>query len=648
MKKQSIFSRGPLMGFFQLGNVTVGPFGILMSNESRLIVPTRFVKLYHCTDPSCGALHNVQLTSARTIMIDVLNKIEDLSRDKNFSEWEGFYLKKCKSPDSYYNENRLEDLPLSLINTFTEIEIKLVLKELIDSISGSRDLIPKGKRFKGSSENIVSILSIDECFQMILLFRSIDILNTAEKLIFKKEIYIPSTEIRRSKTQKSGGYFNIYHECNKLGFRTNSSQSHLSFIRLKNLILNIYDEPYLKGQIEWTLRFCQKESLAETVEGYINIQEPRKIIRELVLGGALQIQKTFNLLQGYFKMPTTPDEEEEIIDKVLWKLGFSVNIYPAFFSLYEDRLSKFSKIINESSTYSEKDKERIRSAAVNMFVSLEEILKHSLAFSTWLLLSDHYKVTHFNYNYTDATSFMTEIFNLYQKSGENKLIFDSDGKNTLYPLVTGFSVLFSICDEFLGSHEEENIRQTSELPGFIGKTSLVQFPLKHLKLLFDIKKSSYLAIRAIGIQLTENFNRHKVLAIRNSLEHDREVFPTKNEIIKACECMKDSIESLKASGLFPNVYLFKSLVKDQFNRVLKTFEDYNGKEIVISELINFKGYPIPSSYSPIVIVPSISFPETTDPVRIKYEENSEYLFYWKNYPKRKQKIQREESELKGI
>ena len=624
-------------GVFQMGHQIIGPLGILHTENKRILPPVTEVQLWHCSDPSCVALHTVDLRSARTIISELLFEISEITREEEISEWYDFYRVLCDSENTFYDDFKLNDIPLTLVNSFGENELRLLLKEIIDTKEGARTIIPKGKRFQGASEKIISSLSKAECFQSILLFDSYDLLVATEKLIIERKIFIPSTEVRVSKIRKTGGFFNIKHECNRLGFRAISSDTHLSFIHLRNLILKLYSEEGLKQQLEWNLRFYEAASLKEKVEDYINSEEPRKILKEVVLNGAYQVGKTFEFLPGYFKMPNTLEDEEKMIDKILWKLGFNINIYPQILPVFEKRLTKFKKIIEDNNKYTEADKEKIRSAAVNLFVSLEEILKHTLSFSTWLLLSDHFKVTRFKYNYTEATLFMTERLNGYDLNEDTKLLFDSGGKNTLFPLVEGFRALFGICDSYLDDTTKHE-REKAEMPRFLGKTNLIDFPLMHSALVIDIKRSCYQNIREIGLSIPSEFGKNKVLEIRNSLEHDRDDFPLKSNLIKACECISKSINRLYQSGLYPNVYLFSSLNKDKYNRVLKTFEDYNSREIVISELINYKGYPIPSSDSPIVIVPEITFPDTKEPLRIKYEENSEYLFYWRNYPRKKQKL----------
>lgn len=631
-------------GIFQMGNWAVGPLGMLYTENRRILPPTSKVRLWHCSDPSCNALHTVNLKTAETIISEILGEIAELTASDEISEWFSFYNKQIENENTFYDDIKIDDIPITLVYCFGGKELKCLLKEIIDNLENARNILPKTKRFQGASDKIVSDLSKSECFQILLLYPSNELLYYTEKLIDDKLIQIPTTEIRYSKLSKSGGFFNVRHECNKLGFRSVSSNTQLSLIHLRNLILNIYDEPNLKQQLEWNLRAYKCDSLKEMVEEYINNEEPRKIIRETVLSGLYQIKKTFDILQGFFKMPSTLEEEELIVDKVLWKLGFNINIFPPFMAVFQDRLNKFKKTIMIGTIYNESDKEKIRSAAVNLFVSLEEILKHSLAFTTWALLSDHLKNTMFKYNYSEATLFMTKTLNGYKLNEETELIFDSSGKNTLYPLVEGFTALFGICDRILKEDKEKYERNNAEKPRFIGKTNLIDFPLQHTILLLDIKIDAYLKIREIGLKLTTEFNKFKILSVRNALEHDREDFPQRNDLVNSCECLQNTIDAITATGLFPNVYLFKSQLKDKHNRVIKIFEDYNGKEITIRELINYKSYPVPRSDMPMVIVPILCFPDTVEPIRFKYEENSEYLFYWKNYPRKKIKEIKEKNE----
>ena len=621
-------------GVFQLGRLVVGPLGILYAEEKRYIPPTQKVYLWHCADPSCNNFHTVDLVNSNEIMDNIQSKIYELTKELEDSEWYPYFRENSKT-DNYYVFNNIENTFITIANTFGENEIRLILREILDNKSGARLKLPQTKKYKDSSENIVKTLSKSECFQLLLLFKSFDVLFYTEKLIYENRIYIPATEVRSSKITTSTGFWDAYQECNKLGFRSKSPHTQVSLVNLRNLILKIYSDPILGQQLDWNLRFYNQESLMEKCEEYVKRQNPAKIVREVILNGSSQLTKSFEILSGYFKIPENEIEENVLITRILWKLGFNINIYPSSIEVFNKRLSDFSRVVNERNIYLEPEKEKIRSSAVNLFVSLEDILKQSLAFSTWLLLSDHLHNTKFRYNYTDAIALMTKTLNGYKLGEDIELVYNPNGNNTLFPLIEGFTALIQICEKLIEDNDISNIREDNELPRFIGETDLINFPLKHKLLVLDLKSSSFLKIKDIIFFITTEFSKSKILATRNSLEHDRQDFPSKEQLLASCDSLPKIIEKLLEIGLFPNVYLFKSKITDEFGRNTKTFVDYSGKEISITELINFKGYPVPSIDSPIIITPQISFPNINEPLRIKFEENSEYLDYWKNYPLRK-------------
>ncbi len=68
-------------GFFQVNDLTVGPFGILTTNNRRFIPPSKDVFLWHCTDPSCSAFHSVRLMNPNNILKEI-----GIESDKILSE----------------------------------------------------------------------------------------------------------------------------------------------------------------------------------------------------------------------------------------------------------------------------------------------------------------------------------------------------------------------------------------------------------------------------------------------------------------------------------------------------------------------------------------------------------------------------------
>lgn len=627
-------------GVFQISNLIVGPFGALNSKINRFIPPTRNVKLWHCSDPSCSSFHSVLLENADIVIKEIESEIIKTLSNIKKSEWSNFYFDLIEPNNFYYDYNRTSEIHLILINAFGNNEIKDLLKFIIDSNKSIRDEFPDLKKLKGSSSEIVSKLDKAECFQLILLENDEKIISSLETLIENKTIDIPPTEIRTSMLNMGGGFYDVTHQCNRLGIRSVLDSSNQSLVRLIKVIESIHDEEGAKEDLQWKLMNYKKDSLKETIESYVLSEEPRTIIKESILYGPRQTIKAFELFYGNFKSPNNEEDKEYLIDKMLWKLGFEINIFPSTLDEFWKKLKLF-KEIGSNSNVRESDKDDIRSAAVNFYVLLEEVLEHSLSFITWTLLSDHFIDTKFKYIFEEARNVMCEKLNGQIMGQDEVLKLDNTGGNNLFGLIEGFSVLINLCDELLLGDKSLHQRPENELPHFHNKTELTTFPFQSKLFLFDIKQNTYNELKSIINELPKEFNRYKVASVRNRLEHKNKVknrvdnFPNSNEIIEACECIEKVISKLINLGIYPNVFLFKKYTNDEYNRNSFELEDYRGKNILLKPLQQFSGSRLPKYKKPQVISSIINIGESSEPLRFTYHETSEYLKFWQNFPRKK-------------
>lgn len=631
-------------GVFQLGTLIVGPFGVLESTIERYLPPIKNVNLWHCSDPSCTAFHSVRLKNPKTILSELLSDIYKIFSETQKSDWHRFYIDLVHA-EKYYDIDRLTAVPTLLIDAFGNSELKILLKDLIDSNRNLREKFPNIKKLKGSSSNIINNIDRAECFQLILLEEERKMIGSLEKLIENKTIYIPPTEIRYPHQAFSYGFYDIYHECSNLGIRSVSTLSNLAVMRLIDLIEKVNDDELSKKDLEWKLMDYKRDSFKETIENFVLHEGPEKIIKESLLYSPRQTAKAVNILYGYFKSPQNESDKNVLINKFLWKLGFSINIYPdTLRNLSKKNLLLKSVTQNFGDQLSAKEKEEIRSVAVNLFVFLEEILEHSLSFITWTLLSDHYSTTKFNYNFEDARTFMCSKLNGYIIGSNDPLRFDSTGQNTLFPLIEGFTALVEICDKYLSEGPEKYRRPDAQIPHFHEHTDLTIFPFLSSVLLFDIKQTQYEEIKSILIEIQREFTKNRILSVRNKLEHKErskfnvDGFPTKKEIISACECIEVIFKKIVEKGIYPNVFLFKSSALDKYNRRKYELEDYAGKNIIIKPTAQFSAIHFPPFKSPQVISSIITIGSSNEFLRFKYEESSEYLAFWKDFPRKKNKI----------
>jgi len=627
--------KGTPQGVFQVDKYIFGPLGIIKSRAKRFIAPTRSLSLWHCSDPACSRFHVVKFSNDdESVFSYLLGIISEYNQEKNFEDFQGEFIDSITESEEYNNDQSATEIYKLVVNAFGENDIRLLLKVLIDEYE-LRDRLPKVDEYKAASKKIVSSLSKQACIELILLCEDLYIVKAIDQLIFERHIIIPSTEIREAQLKNTSPNYHLYHQCNKLGIRAKSMNRDLALVRLKRLIKSVYEDPYLKSQLEWKLRPFSGDTIDAKIEKYISKSDPKTIITETIMAGPVQLEKAWRMLPGYYKMPDDFEQESYIIDKILWKLGFDINIFPDELAKFWKRLRKFKDIVTRTSRYNEEDKEEIRSAAVNLFVSLEQVLEHSLAFSVWLLLSDHYIDTKFTYVYEDAREFMAGVLNGFEMSSGETLAYDKSGKNTLFPLVAGFDALISICNKLLKEGNETYKRPNIELPSFHGNDSIMVFPFMSKKMIFDISASDYEKFSALIQNVSKEFSKTQVLSIRNKLQHKRDDFPAQQEILVACDSIDKVISILENSNVYPNVYLFESFHVDSYKRDEFTYRNYKDVEISVTPTPEYDLCDLPGYYDPQIIIPLIKIGASNNPLRFLYKERSDYQQFWKNYPRRK-------------
>jgi hypothetical protein len=638
-------------GVFQLKNVIVGPFGLLKSTYERYLPPTRQAPLWHCSDPSCDAIHTVKMETSNTDTASLKSLIFDFltKKIKDFSEWNLFYLR-CLDRRNYYDDWCPDGIPWLIANTFSDEEIRGILTALFKTkykeIKSSFPHLGYVRNIiNDSPEKIVASLSKPQCFQIILVFSDEVLVNTIETLIEEKIIKIPSMELRIPKYSRSySGWFNTFWQCSPFGFRAVSRNSEISIAKLKRLIKQIYPESDKSHELEWKLRHVEGETLCMKLDNFLYQEDPKQIIRDLILSSQLRLQEAFKQLSyGKFNMPGSSDDENYLINKILWKLGFEINVYPQVQEYFWRRKDAFLEVARTFSNYSESNKETIRSAGSNFFVSLEEILDLSLSFIAWVLLEDHYGSTKFICDFDIARRFMSLKLSGRKIPGEmpgSRINFNGEGINTLYPLLKGFKILACLCREILTSNDKNNCRPTQEFPGYFNKTDLQLFPFVHKIMLLDINKEDREKILSALENVTSTLEYSNISNIRNRMQHNRKAqeFPIQTEIEKACEAVSNIVIKMEESGICPLLYLFSSNLTDQYKRSILKLKDYRGREVAFHIPSPFTAADIPTFIRPVIVIPWIHIGETAEMLRFYYQENSDYVNIWQGYPKRKPRV----------
>ncbi|MBV6684746.1 hypothetical protein KV679_13580 [Bacillus sp. JRC01] len=636
-------------GVFQVDNLISGPFGLLKSQENRNFSPLRTIPIYHCSDTACQNLHQTELSTSSSIISNYLNKVQEIQRDipKRNSIPKLVPLRQR----NVFDDSNLDEL-IVLIGTFPVEELRVLLAYLIDRNKRIRSHFPTDRVFiqfwQGDGEKIASNLKHAQCLQLIFLCKDIEIVEALEKVIYENKIKIPTTEVRSPHfTKKANRVFKITTECSKYGVRciiNGYKETNTALIRLKNLITMLYSESNNLERLNWKLRNVNGENFVEKIEKYLLSEDPKNILMNLIFDNPDYVVKTFQYLKyGDFEFPFSPLKEEFVVNKILWKLGFNSMAFPEYLNVFWKRHNQFLKTINVNDIVSEEDKEIIRSAGVNYFVSLEEILDYSLSFITWSLLADHFLDTNFVFNLDSARSFMVDKINSYNYSisDSEQLVLDGEGKNTLYPLIKGFTVLSEICEKYLD--EKENYkRPTSEYPYYHMKTDIYQFPFEYKIALLNLNESEVRRVISFLKEITITLEANNISNVRNRIKHNRPIneFPNAEELMNTCEVIDQLIKSMENLGVIPHLYMYAGTEIDQFGRGGTKYKNYQNVPLQLNNNSQYIRCGLPEYNIPQIIIPNIHIKNSIDKLRFYYQERTLYSVFWENYPKHK--IQYEE------
>jgi len=619
-------------GVFQFKNFIVGPLGIIEAETERFIMPTASIRWYQ-RENSIKILREAGLNTNRNDVLDIFNHMKSEFKKEGFNfNWENEMFNVIQKPEQQYNIDSTDGFPELLINSFSENEIRILFYNIITGAhSGIRTHLLHFPKYKNlTNEKLKEELGIDHIFQLLLILEDKILIECLEEAIQRDDedglkIIIPDTEIRRIKVPAiaSPNYFEMKPECSNLGVRFYSQE--ISIVRLKALLKVLYnDEKNFKFKFNHTL------------DDYIFSEVPEEIIKNTVFD---KIENYGITISDYIKFGKfkhfnidsdedescsfTADEKEFYIKKILWKLGFDVVDPRSDIQKFDNWHAETSKEI--SKPQKKISKENIASPAVNMFQMFERILKSSLTFTTWALLSNHFFDTNFVYNPTKALKFTAKILNDNITDPSKKIC--PEGKMELSKIGGGFAALKGIISE-LRSQKELYLIDKNILSVHIEKNKLLPFPFKHSKLVFDLSVREVSKIEKNLEELFKKIINSPVMKFRNTIvAHDSDEILDMDTKLEALKVSKDIIDFIIENGFYPVVYYFNELRSDKYGREYSTHQNpylnQIGKAPVIMKqsclASNFKI----EKHKPQIIT-KWKLPECDYILRFRYIESSDY------------------------
>ncbi len=632
---------GTPRGVFQEMDLVTGPLGVLHSEEFRLIPPTVIIPLFHCSKVSCTKVHQTYLRTTESPIHRVRNKIAEIL-DKEYgkeSEFGLFLNEVSHTLIGYYDDTKTANEIALLGECFNREELDAVA---ILGCAGKDSPLRRSLANNGITvrdpKDFLQGLNKAGVVQSLLLMKSADIHSCIDASVHSGAIQVPRDEVRATRIMPiESGYYDTTSECSAFGLHVIPSDKSLASLRLKRLVLSIYDleDPDARQNLSWLLRRIDGNSLEGKLDSYLSNEHPSHVIRDLVLVGPVPVATAMQICSISEQIDASNMGDQDLNNMILWKLGFEPLSSDENAGFLRQRREVFSQAVVNFADYSESDRSRIRAHSSNLFVALEHTLDAALSYCVWALTFDHWAAQpRFVYLSKEARVQMAHVLNQASARGGDPTIYSPEGKNTLTPLISGFSRLRKYLSAQLDDLESY-VRAAADMPNYAEKSNLTRFGFPYVLPFLNLAKESRERLLVSLGEATSILEGGQVADVRNRLEHQREDFPTAEEMNRCLRAIEDFLEHVEQSGIYPMTFSSTGYSGDSASRQTFSYIDYRGRQYVMRTPMGIAAPGMPPPTSKQIIFTGAVISESTTPLRFNIGSESSYTDAWQDWPKRR-------------
>ena len=639
-------------GVYQIGNIVSGPFGILNSQESRFIPPALKLPLWHCSDTGCNKLHRVELMQVHSDMFLAYRSISQAASDLfgPDSEWQGVFPHLHR--EGLWPEGKpFTDISSLIGDTILAKERANLLTHAISSNNGSflRAELSKPPRKRnageGSAEQIAERLSDAERLQLLFLLKDVDLVRLVDKCVANSLIRIPANEVREA---RNGSYLlSNYDKSCELSLYGVRSTTDEPLVSLASSVWSAYEKNNNLDELAWRCNKSQGEPNKGIITEYIRTHTPQEVISNLVLPS----RNILHYLVDKFEVHLISGEAESIfIERILWKIGFDSARYENEYSQFTSRVIHFNEtLLRVNSVKDEADREVLRSAGVNLFVSLEHILEEIVSYNMWLLSSDHFLDTKFRFNILDATKRVGEVLGKTCNTCTHSVTWNEKGGNTLGVLLVYLSAAAEWISLLATRDKLEAKRRDDDLPHFVEHPERI-FPFLHTELWADSSQEELNMFSTHFGKVTKLFLSSSLAEIRNGLDHKRTdvTFPDIDSMLACCARLVEAFNLADIKRLIPKTYWLNSRRLDIYGREQLEALDYLKRPINLYGPSEMIGLPRVKFDKPAILPSGNLLGMANAEISFGMQEASVYSDYWQGYPRRRFIPEREDGQALDI
>jgi hypothetical protein len=632
---------GTPQGLFQIGNLLTGPLGLLESTQPRWYPPTANPgELWHTKRQGAATGYWVEFEPPPIGVVKAYELTAEVAIEKfgRASEW---LLPLARRSCLYGPTQRYTDISLTIAdcilgqerNRLVEHALKSPLGKQIRTILGPP---PRKASFgQGTPEEIASRLAPEQQLQLLMLAKDTELAQFIDECCAKKSITIPTYEIRTAKrfvpsVDRSKSNQN-QTELSASGARYSNTNSTITLV---SIIAEAYKNAGALDDLSWKLRAYGPIPPLQALSEFIRAETPTAAVQKLVLSSR---PATSSILSS-LGISTVFEADHEIEKQILWKCGYNPTEYSQTLPRLRERLIEFNQVILMTGEVTdERGRAVIRSAGVNLFVSLEEFLENILTYNTWLLFSDHFVGKKLTYRYSDALKAVGDVL-VPRITGtpDEEITWDLTGKNTLGPILHLLNELCQWVEGLVESERGSLLRPRSDVP-LAMRGGPLRFAFEHTQLWADCGPNELLRFGKMLKDTVKLIQRADVAGVRNGLDHKRidADFPSIDRMLSFVTHMTEAVERVEAGRLFPKEYWLQASGVDRYEQRWYQLSDYRGARLELRSPSHVSGLSwgsILTFDTPVIVAPASLLPVPNSELCFRVGHESLFTEYWSGYP----------------
>jgi hypothetical protein len=625
-------------GVFQHGTLVSGPAGLLNSLERRWVPSSMTLPIAHCPDASCFALHNVSIMPPDIGVVRAYKvlDIHFLTQFGSAPEWPTVLSALVRGSTGH---KAYVDMPMFLAECLSGPGLMTLLARMLKSkhhgyVREQLKGTALGERAgRGSPDDFVRTCTHAERLQVALLFTDNHIEQTLDTSIKQAELNIPVNEVRKSRFGPRLWQGDTYAELSSLGLRQVRKNPFAAFC---STIFSAYRQLGLESELKWRLSVDATHSTEVTLSEFLRNHGLEKAVDDLVLASEPVTKKVFALMG--LDSSSIGQRSKDTTHRMLWKLGFKIPRYDDSLSRLQIHLSTFNDaLLANDPTRGEDGRDAVRSAGVNLFVSVESFLDSLVSYNVWLLSRDHFAETRFRYNIGDSRLAVRDILGETLHGDDTEVRWQTNGENALGTqlqyLAEAVKWMKGLCKA-----DRTTLRRTDEDISLFSGTSELPFALNHKGMWADAHPDELQRYISQFTSIADLLLQADLAGVRNGLDHNRsdDRFPTSDAMLACAARLRDAVERADISRHYPKIYWLVESTRSITGAWKHVLEDHRQRKLLMFSPLMVNGIPAIPNGKPVLVAPANLLGTPDSLIVFSYVSQSKYADYWRGYPRRPQ------------